>query len=141
MKTWASLACLVLVSSLSVGAQSSAPQPYKVAFDLTSPDVLDQKAVLRWIKEISTYNPETDLEVVMYGRGLDLVVSDRSTLAAEVKDALANPRVSFKVCAMAMRNQNVEKSQLLANVGVVPDGVGELVAKQRAGWGYIKVTH
>ena len=96
---------------------------------------------LRWVKEISGYNPGTELEVVMYGRGLDLVVSERSTLAAEVTEALGNPKVAFKVCAMAMRNQNVDKGQLLPNVGIVPDGIGELVARQRAGWGYIKVMH
>jgi len=38
-----------------------------------------------------------------------------------------------------MKNQNVEKSELLADVQIVPDGIGEIVAKQRTGWGYIKV--
>ena len=142
MKTWVSFAFVVLLSSVSLAAQSSpAPQPYRVIFDLTSPEVADQKAVLRWIKEISSYNPGTNFEVVMYGSGLDFVVSGRSTLAAEVKEALANPKVSFKVCAIAMRNQHVDTSQLLPGVGIVPDGIGELVAKQRAGWGYIKVGH
>ena len=42
---------------------------------------------------------------------------------------------------MAMKNQQVDKSQLLPNVQVVPDGIGEIVAKQGAGWGYIKVGH
>jgi len=32
----------------------------------------------------------------------------------------------------------VDKSQLLPNVQIVPDGIGEIVAKQNAGWGYIK---
>jgi intracellular sulfur oxidation DsrE/DsrF family protein len=40
-----------------------------------------------------------------------------------------------------MKNQKVERSQLLAEVQVVPDGIGEIVAKQHAGWGYIKVGH
>jgi intracellular sulfur oxidation DsrE/DsrF family protein len=40
-----------------------------------------------------------------------------------------------------MKNQHVDKSQLLANVQTVPDGIGEIVAKQHAGWGYIKVGH
>ena len=47
----------------------------------------------------------------------------------------------FTACAIAMKNQQVEKSQLLPNVQVVPDGIGEIVAKQREGWGYIKVGH
>ena len=40
-----------------------------------------------------------------------------------------------------MKNQRVDKSQLLPNVGTVPDGIGEIVAKQTHGWGYIKAVH
>ena len=39
-----------------------------------------------------------------------------------------------------MRNQKVEKSQMLPKVATVPDGIGEIVARQREGWGYIKVV-
>jgi intracellular sulfur oxidation DsrE/DsrF family protein len=141
MKTMLSLACLAVftVGAASAGAQS--PQPYRVVFDLTSQDPLDQQAVLRWIKEISTANPKTEMEVVMYGRGLDLVVSGKTPLASEVQAALGVPHVTFAVCAIAMKNQKVDTSQLLPKVQVVPDGIGEIVAKQRAGWGYIKVGH
>src|SRR5437773_7993557 len=77
-----SLACLAVLTIGAVGArtQSLQPQPYKVVFDLTSQDPLDQQAVLRWIKEVSALNPKTKIEVVMYGRGLDLVVSGKTTL-------------------------------------------------------------
>jgi intracellular sulfur oxidation DsrE/DsrF family protein len=45
------------------------------------------------------------------------------------------------VCENAVKNQKVDKSQLLPNVGTVPDGIGEIVAKQTHGWGYIKAVH
>src|SRR6185503_10234549 len=113
------------------------PKPYKVVFDLTSPDPMDQRAVLRWIKEVSTVNPKSEMEVVMYARGLDLVVNGKTTMAAEVAEAMKSAK--FNVCAIAMKNQQVEKSQLLPGVGTVPDGIGEIVGKQNTGWGYIKV--
>jgi intracellular sulfur oxidation DsrE/DsrF family protein len=136
----ASLA-VVTIAALSARAQTAQPQPYKVVFDLTSQDPLDQQAVLRWIKEVSAVNPKTETEVVMYGRGLDLVVSGKTAQASGVADAIKSAHANFKVCAIAMKNQNIDKSQLLANVQVVPDGIGEIVARQRAGWGYIKVGH
>jgi intracellular sulfur oxidation DsrE/DsrF family protein len=108
-------------------------------FDLTSDDPLDQAAVLRWLREVGAANPQTDMEVVMYGRGLALVMPEKSSRVDEVKEAIARPHVAFKVCEIAMKNQKVEKSQLLPNVGTVPDGIGEIVAKQTQGWGYIKV--
>jgi intracellular sulfur oxidation DsrE/DsrF family protein len=143
MKSILSMACVAVltIGAMTALAQSPQPQPYKVVFDLTSQDPLDQQAVLRWIREVSAVNPKTEMEVVMYGRGLDLVVSGKTTLAAGVQEAIDNAHASFRVCAMAMKNQQVDKSQLLPNVQIVPDGIGEIVAKQRAGWGYIKVGH
>jgi intracellular sulfur oxidation DsrE/DsrF family protein len=55
--------------------------------------------------------------------------------------AMKNPNVKFKVCAMALRNNNVATSQLLSGVEPVPDGIRELVSKQQDHWGYIKVMH
>ena len=140
MFAFASLAILIL-AAVVVRAQTSQPPAYKVVFDLTSNDPVDQQAVLRWIKEITAVNPKTETEVVTYGRGLDLIISGKSTLAGGVVDAINQSHATFKVCAIAMKNQQVDKSQLLANVQIVPDGIGEIVAKQHAGWGYIKVGH
>jgi intracellular sulfur oxidation DsrE/DsrF family protein len=142
MKRILSFACLaVLIIATAAWMQSPQPKPYKVVFDLTSSDPLDQRAVIRWIKEVSGVNPKTEMEVVMYARGLDLVISGKSTMASEVADAMKAANVKFDVCAIAMKNQQVEKGQLLPNVQIVPDGIGEIVAKQNAGWGYIKVGH
>jgi uncharacterized protein len=127
--------------SLGLGSRAPQPQPYRVAFDLTSRDSLDQKAVLRWIREVSTGSPKAQIEVVMYGKGFELVMPERSAFTAEVKDAMANPNVSFKVCAIAMKNNNIVISQLLPGVQAVPDGIYELVSKQQENWGYIKVMH
>jgi len=137
----AAICSALLTAAAAAQTPGSAPRPYKVVFDLTSDDPLDQAAVLRWIQEIGAVNPQTDIEVVMYGRGLGLVVPERSSQLERVKEAIARPHVSFKVCEIAMKNQKIERSQLLPNVGTVPDGIGEIVAKQRDGWGYIKVVH
>jgi intracellular sulfur oxidation DsrE/DsrF family protein len=133
--------CAALTAAVMHAQSVRQPRPYKVVFDLTSDDPLDQAAVLRWLREVGAANPQTDMEVVMYGRGLALVVAERSARIDDVKAAIASPHISFKVCEIAMRNQKIEKSQLLPNVGTVPDGIGELVDKQTHGWGYIKAVH
>lgn len=142
MKRLLAVVCGVALAAAVIHAQlARQPQPYKVVFDLTSDDPLDQAAVLRWLREIAAVNPQTDMEVVMYGRGLALVMPERSARIDDVKEALGRPHVSFKVCEIAMKNQKVDKSQLLPNVGIVPDGIAEIVAKQTHGWGYIKAVH
>jgi intracellular sulfur oxidation DsrE/DsrF family protein len=132
---------VVSVALLSLGFVRSQSHPYRVVFDLTSRDTLEQKAVLRWIKEVGTSSPNAKMEVVMYGKGFELVMPERSAYTADVKAAMQNPNVAFRVCAIALKNNNVEKSQLVAGVETVPDGIHELVLKQQSGWGYIKVMH
>ena len=138
MKRLIIVACLTLVS---FGFAYRQPQPYRVAFDLTSRDSLDQAAVVRWIREISTASPNVEIEVVMYGKGFEIVMPERSHVLADVQHAMTNPKVAFKICAIAMKNNNIDKSQLLPGVQIVPDGIYELVSKQQDNWGYIKVSH
>lgn len=118
-----------------------AQQPdYKVVFDLTSKDTLDQRAVIRWLNEISKPNPDAMLEVVMYGQGFHLVLKN-SMYAEAIAKLAENKNISFKVCAIALKNNNVDKSELLPFVDVVPDGIYEIITKQKQAWGYIKVAH
>ena len=130
------------VALLSLGfADRQAQRPYRVAFDLTSRDSLDQKAVMRWIGAVTTASPKAQIEVVMYGKGFELVMPERSTVIAEVEAAMKNPNVSFKVCEIAMKSNQLDKSQFVAGTKTVPDGIYELTAKQQENWGYIKVSH
>jgi len=123
------------------GVALAAEKPYRVVFDLTSRDSLDQRAVMRWISEISATSPKAQMEVVMYGKGFELVMPDRSSKLAEVEEAVKNPNVSFRVCEIALKNNNTTKEQLVKEVQTVPDGIHEIVMKQQEGWGYIKVGH
>ena len=131
---------LVALASLGL-AQARREQPYRVVFDLTSRDTLDQRAVLRWIREVGESSPNAQMEVVMYAKGIELVMPERSAYIADVREAMKRPNVTFKVCAIALRNNNVDKSQLLPGVEAVPDGIRELVERQQDHWGYIKVAH
>src|SRR5207249_12000465 len=95
--------CVLVLASHFLLAQS---RPYNVVFDLTSKDSVSQKAVIRWINEIFKSNPDAKLEVVMYGQGLDLVIKDKSLVADALTKLTENKNVSFKVCAIAMKNHN-----------------------------------
>ena len=118
-----------------------AQKDYKVVFDLTSGDTLSQQTAIRWVNEIIKTEPTAQVEVVMFRKGLPLAVKDKSALANDVMSLATNKNVAFKVCAIALANQKIDKSQLLTGVQIVPDGIYEIVSKQREGWGYIKVAH
>lgn len=132
---------IFLVSLLCFSSLLQAQKDYKVVFDLTSRDSVDHKNIIRWLNEITAAEPNANLEVVLYGKSLDMVTKDKSVVSNAVQQLASKPNVSFKVCAIAMKNNNVDKGQLIRGVQVVPDGIYEIIAKQKEGWGYIKASH
>jgi intracellular sulfur oxidation DsrE/DsrF family protein len=132
------LVSAIMLISVIVNAQAS---NYKVVFDMSSRDTINQQAIVREIGLITGATPDAKLEVVIYGQGLDLAVKDRSPQEAAVQKLIADNKASFKVCAMTMKRNNIDKSQLVPGVEVVPDGIYEIISKQQQGWGYIKVGH
>jgi intracellular sulfur oxidation DsrE/DsrF family protein len=114
---------------------------YKVVFDFTSKDTINQQTLLREMSLIKQYNPDAKVEAVIYGQGLNLVTNGVSNRSEEIARLSSQKGVSFKVCELSMKRQNIDKSQLLSGVGTVPDGIYEIISKQRDGWGYIKIAH
>ena len=131
-------ALMLLMFAIMSNAQNA---DYKVVFDFTSKDTVNQQTLLREMSLIKQYNPDAKLEAVIYGQGLSLVTNGVSNRAEEVARLSSQKDVSFKVCAMSMKRQNINESQLLSGVGIVPDGIYEIISKQRDGWGYIQIAH
>ena len=134
------LLCLT-ITMLAVTFASAQAKNYKVVFDMSSRDTVNQQAIVREIALITGANPDAKLEVVIYGQGLDLAVKDRSGQQSAVQKIIAENKATFKVCAMTMKRNNIDNTQLVPGVEVVPDGIYEIVSKQQEGWGYIKVGH
>lgn len=138
MKKQLIISSVCLFSFLFACAQE---KDYKVVFDMTSNDTLNQQSLIRQLGLIREYNPSSKLDVVIYGNGLNMVVKNNTAQHAAVQKLLTDKNISFKVCAMTMKRYKVEKSGLLEGVQVVPDGIYEIVKRQQEGWGYIKVAH
>jgi len=130
--------CILMLMSPFVHAQTS---NYKVVFDMSSRDSINQQAIVREIGLITGASPDAKLEVVIYGQGLDLAIKNHSAQQPAVEKLIASNKASFKVCAMTMKRNNIDSTQLVPGVEIVPDGIYEIISKQQAGWGYIKVGH
>lgn len=130
------LSCTFLLGNV-LSAQKA---PYKVVFDVTSKDTVVHQMVIRWIKEIMNMVPTAKIEVVYYAKSLDMITKDKSVVADDVIKYAGQKNISFKVCEVAMKNNGVDKSQLLAGVKTVPDGIYEIISRQHDGWGYIKAA-
>jgi uncharacterized protein len=132
-----SFSAIMLMAAL---ATAQSPN-YKVVFDMSSKDSVNQQAVIREIGLITGSSPDAKLEVVIYGMGLDLALKDRSSQQSAIQKIIADKKASFKVCAITMNRNHIDKSQLVPGIEVVPDGIYEIISKQQEGWGYIKVAH
>ena len=128
--------CLFIL--LAAGYANSQVKDYKIVFDITTKDTNVHKAVIRWCNEILSAYADAKLEVVYYGQSLEMITQGKSVVSNEVTRLINEKNVSFRVCAVAMKRWNIDKSQLLPGVGTVPDGIYEILQKQREGYGYIK---
>ncbi|HET6227865.1 MAG TPA: DsrE family protein [Bacteroidia bacterium] len=133
---------LITVFLLGAILHSSAQQkPYNIVFDLTTSDTSTHQRVIRWINGILESHPDAKIEVVFYGKALDMIVKNKSTVTGDVIKLGTDKKVTFVACEHAMKVFNVSKDQLLNGVTTVPDALYELVIKQAEGYGYIKVTN
>ncbi|MEX2233676.1 MAG: DsrE family protein [Cyclobacteriaceae bacterium] len=132
---------IVLMLILFSAQAFSQTKPLRILFDITSKDTLTHQAVLRHVKGMATAYPDALLEVVIYGGAWPMVVNGKTSGKSVVEKLAQQKNVSFKICSITMERFNVEKSQLITGVQVVPDGIIEIVTKQGEGWGYIKESH
>jgi intracellular sulfur oxidation DsrE/DsrF family protein len=128
---------ILLIATKIVFAQKA---PYYVVFDVTSKDTVVHQMVMRWVKEIKEVAPDAKIEIVFYAKSLDMVTKDKSVVSSEIKKYITDKNVKFSVCEVAMKNNNVDKSQLMDGVTTVPDGIYEIISRQHEGWGYIKAA-
>ena len=70
-----------------------------------------------------------------------MVLKDKSAYTEAIQKLLSMKDVAFRICAITIKRNNVDINQLLPGVEAVPDGIYEIITKQREGWGYIKVAH
>lgn len=80
---------------------------------------------------------EGDIEVVCHGKGIGLLLKDKSSAPGEIA-TLMKSGVRFAACENTMREKSIKKEDLLPAVVTVPSGAVEVVRKQQAGYGYFK---
>ena len=128
---------LVLITALFYFT-ATAQNNQKIVFDFVKADTADFRVMVLQIKNVLKENPNTVMEVVCYGPGLMMLVSDKTNVSKEMEELQKSPNVTFAACANTMRRLKVEKSQLVPFAKVVPVAMLELSIRQQEGWSYIK---
>ena len=110
---------------------------FKIVFQLTSGDTLAHKALMKQLNNITAVSPDTRMEVICHGPGLDMLHRDKSIVDQKVAE-LSGKGIAFKACEFSLKERQVSKDQLLSSAGTVPYGIMHIVSRQEEGWQYIK---
>lgn len=129
---------LLLVTAIFYFSASAQNNPQKIVFDFVKADTADFRLMVLQIKNVLKEDPNTAMEVVCYGPGLMMLVSDKTNVSKEMEELQKSPNISFVACANTMRRLKVEKSQLVSFAKIIPVAMLELSMRQKEGWSYIK---
>ncbi|MDP2176160.1 MAG: DsrE family protein [Bacteroidota bacterium] len=110
---------------------------HKIVFQLSNNDTMAHKALMKQLGNITSVAPNTKIEVVCHGPGLDMLVVDKSTVNQKVS-YFAERGIAFLACEFSMSERKVEKEKITKDASFVKAGIIEIVSKQEQGWSYIK---
>ncbi len=134
-------ALLVVFVSLLFGTANAQEKTdlkeHKIVFQLTTSDTLSHKALMKQLKNIKSVAPNTKIEVVCHGPGLEMLQSNKTTVLKGIQEAKKNG-VEFQACEFSLKERKVEKSSIISEAGFVPAGIIYIVEKQEQGYSYIK---
>ncbi|GAA4442739.1 hypothetical protein GCM10023188_42780 [Pontibacter saemangeumensis] len=130
------LAQAKLTAKTAAGKTAQAT-PHRIVYDMVVADTAQHAGLMRQLNNIKRGWPDAQIEVVVHGKALDMLVADQSTQVDAIRELQAKG-VVFAACENTMRAHQVVKAQLIPSVITVPMGVGEIIMKQEEGWGYIR---
>jgi uncharacterized protein len=110
---------------------------FKAVVHVNFDDADRQKAGLKNVTNMLKEVKQGAIVVVCHGKGIGLLVKDKSSLAPEVAE-LSKAGVKFAACENTMREKSIKKEELLPGVSTVPSGAVEVVRRQQEGYGYFR---
>ena len=133
------LSALVLIAAFNGNAQSNKKpnRIHKIVFQLTSDDTLVHKGLMKQLNNVLTAAPNTKIEVVCHGPGINLLVTDKTTVYARIQEMKAKG-VAFEACENTLKEKNIPKNKIIPEAGFVPSAIVETVIRQEEGWSYVK---
>lgn len=127
---------LALIAAFSF-SKTAEKRGHRIVFQITTADTAAYRALARQLGNVLDGWPQAQIEVVAHNKGIGILQKQKSNVAPEL-DALRGRGVQFVACEQTMKQQKLEKTDILPLAGFVERGLLEIVSKQEQGWAYIK---
>ncbi len=133
-----SISLMLAFIASAVFAQSEKMQ---AVFEVTSSEISVQESAIRHVKLMAEAYPDAEFEMVIYGGALPMMLKNKSSAEGDIEALAKAENVSLKVCAITLKRHEFTEQDLISGVQSVPNGIVEVIDKQKKGWGYIKEAH
>jgi uncharacterized protein len=141
MKKSIFLLMALIITFASANAQNpgdaNITNPHKIVFQLTTGDTLSHKALMKQLNNITTVSPETKVEVVCHGPGLNMLMIEKTIVHDKIQ-AMSKKGVVFVACEFSMTERNVSKDQIISESIYTKAGILYIVSRIEEGYNYIK---
>jgi intracellular sulfur oxidation DsrE/DsrF family protein len=115
---------------------------HKIVFEFTKSDTASFSTMMRQLNNITKATAgSAKLEVVCYGPGLQLLMTEKTTVQQRIEEFHSKYNVVFAACEASMQRQGITKSQLVPQAITVRLATLEISSKQQEGWSYIKAGY
>ena len=138
------LLVLVLVLALGIGLASMGQTPavpkHRALFPLNVPQGDDWGYMLAHVQNLRAdfaNDGGVEVEIVFYNNGIQML-NEKTSPFGPALQALASAGVHLMACRNSMRGRDLKSEDLFPFITEVNSGVGEIIRKQEAGWGYIR---
>jgi hypothetical protein len=136
---------IVVMAGLSFALNTSVPvqeeevvkKGHRIVFQMSTPDTAAHRALTRQLNNLRGFWPEAQIEVVVHNKGIAMLLKEKTNIQPEIT-ALKAKGVTFLACENTMKQQKLDKSQIISESGFVPGGLVQIVTRQEQGWSYIK---
>jgi intracellular sulfur oxidation DsrE/DsrF family protein len=141
MKKLHGIVGLLLSGALMLGAiamPAQAEEKAKLVIQVSDNDTGKWNLALNNAKNIQKDlgKANVELEIVVFGPGINMLKAE-SEVGNRVAEAV-DSGIKVLACQNTMRNQKLNKEDMLGSVGYVPAGVVEIMQKQHQGYAYLR---
>lgn len=124
-------------TSRAAPATSSSSGKERAVIQVSTPDTKMWNQALNYLENLrDIYGADkVELEIVALGLGIGVLMLE-STQGPRVATALKDG-IHISACQTTMARRKLTPGDMLPNIGYVPAGLGQILKRQKEGWGYI----